>query len=237
VPGCRRQGCWFPSVPGRGGRRVGCGRVACPRAGEGGRGSGGTGKPGSGGFPGSPGACTFRHQKMRRVNGSGWWQFPRSFARRDLSCLYRGGRNGGLGENLEPGRVFRGRGGSGFPPSAFPDWSSLLAVYSRSRDVVFPTSPSACWGGEVGNMEVARSEHERAGPRRKRGAQRPHTRALRSTDSVRPMSGACVRSRGGSPGSGSDATPLGGRLAVGFLTSPVIFPAERVADDHHVRAN
>jgi hypothetical protein len=86
-------------------------------------------------------------------------------------------------------------------------------------------------------MEVARSEHERAGPRRKRGAQRPHTRALRSTDSVRPMSGACVRSRGGSPGSGSDATPLGGRLAVGFLTSPVIFPAERVADDHHVRAN
>jgi hypothetical protein len=26
-------------------------------------------------------------------------------------------------------------------PSAFPDWSPLLPVYSRSRAVVFPTSP------------------------------------------------------------------------------------------------
>jgi hypothetical protein len=43
--------------------------------------------------------------------------------------------------------VFRGRGGSGFSPSAFPDWSPLLPVYSRSRAVVFPTSPSVLLGG------------------------------------------------------------------------------------------
>jgi hypothetical protein len=38
--------------------------------------------------------------------------------------------------------ILRGRGGSGFSPSAFPDWSPLLSVYSCSRAVVFPTSLS-----------------------------------------------------------------------------------------------
>ena len=43
--------------------------------------------------------------------------------------------------------VFRGRGGSGFSPSAFPECSPLLPVYSRSRAVVFPTSPLLLVGG------------------------------------------------------------------------------------------
>jgi hypothetical protein len=42
---------------------------------------------------------------------------------------------------------FRGRGGSGCSPSAFPYWSPLLSVYSFSRDVVFPTSPSLLFEG------------------------------------------------------------------------------------------
>jgi hypothetical protein len=88
-----------------------------------------------------------------------------------------------------PGRVFWGRGGSGFPPSAFPDWSPLLAVYSRSTDVVFPTSPSACWGGEVGNKEAARSEHVCAGRRGDRAGNAAHSARTRvhayCTDAVR----------------------------------------------------
>jgi hypothetical protein len=60
--------------------------------------------------------------------------------------VFWGGRKGGLGENLEPGDLGCS-GGSGFSPSAFPDWSPLLPVYSRSRAVVFPTSPSCSLGG------------------------------------------------------------------------------------------
>jgi len=54
--------------------------------------------------------------------------------------------------------VLRGRGGFGFSPSAFPDWSSLLSVYSWSRAVVFLTSPSCLVEGV------------RSGTRRRRGA-------------------------------------------------------------------
>jgi hypothetical protein len=71
---------------------------------------------------------------------------------------FGGGRSGGLGENMEPGRVFRGRGGSGCSPSAFLDWSFLLSVYSCSRAVVFLTLPSLLCEGV------------RSGTRRRRGA-------------------------------------------------------------------
>jgi hypothetical protein len=54
--------------------------------------------------------------------------------------------------------ILRGRGGSGFSPSAFPDWSPLLSVYSCSRAVVFPTSLSCLVEGV------------RSGTRRRRGA-------------------------------------------------------------------
>ena len=49
-------------------------------------------------------------------------------------------------------------GGSGFPPSAFPDWSPLLSVYSCSRAVVFLTSLCLLFEGV------------RSGTRRRRGA-------------------------------------------------------------------
>src|ERR1019366_3381342 len=66
--------------------------------------------------------------------------------------VFGGGRDRGLGGNLEPGGgggvggggraggggvVGGGGGGPGSPPSAFPDWSPLLSVYSCSRAVVF----------------------------------------------------------------------------------------------------
>jgi hypothetical protein len=54
--------------------------------------------------------------------------------------------------------VLRGRGGSGCSPSAFPDWSPLLSVYSCSRAVVFLTSLSLLCEGV------------RSGTRRRRGA-------------------------------------------------------------------
>jgi hypothetical protein len=52
----------------------------------------------------------------------------------------RGGRKGGLGGNLEPGRVFRGRGGSGFPPSQFRIVPLLQFVRSGVGGIL--TSPS-----------------------------------------------------------------------------------------------
>jgi hypothetical protein len=57
--------------------------------------------------------------------------------------------------------VSRGRGGSGFPPSAFPDWSSLFPVHSQSRAVVFLTLPSCLVEGV------------RSGTRRRPGASAP----------------------------------------------------------------
>jgi len=44
-------------------------------------------------------------------------------------------------------RAARGARGFRFSPSAFPDWSPLLPVYSRSRAVVFLTSPSCSMRG------------------------------------------------------------------------------------------
>jgi hypothetical protein len=70
----------------------------------------------------------------------------------------RGGRNGGLGENLEPGDLGCS-GGSGFPPSAFPDWSPLLPVYSCSR--------------AVPDLGLLLFEGVRSGTRRRRGGSAP----------------------------------------------------------------
>ena len=56
-------------------------------------------------------------------------------------CLGEAGM-GVWGKTWNRAVILRGRGGSGFSPSAFPDWSPLLSVYSCSRAVVFPTSLS-----------------------------------------------------------------------------------------------
>ena len=67
------------------------------------------------------------------------------------------GEGGGVWGTWNRAVFFWGRGGSGFP-SAFPDWSPLLSVYSCSRDVVFLTSVSRLCEGV------------RSGTRRRRGA-------------------------------------------------------------------
>jgi hypothetical protein len=129
-------------------------RAARPRAGGGQKGvRGETGKPAAlGGFPGVPrDPCSFRPCEIRRGIRPGRYSavavrreprclhFPRSFTRRDLS--YRG-EAGGVWGTWNRGRVFPGGGGGSGFPSAFPDWSPLLSVYSQSRAVVFLTSPS-----------------------------------------------------------------------------------------------
>jgi len=122
-------------------------------------------------------------------------RFPWSFVWWGLSLLFWGGRSGGLGENLKPGRLGV-PGGSGFPPSAFPDWSPLLNVYSCSRAVVFLTSTTLLFEGL------------RSGKRRRHGASTlvqaaggtepepqgtvPAPRALCCAVVVRRVYGSCV---------------------------------------------
>ena len=93
------------------------------------------------------------------------------------------------------GPFLRGRGGSGFSPSAFPDWSPLLSVYSCSRAVVFLTSASLLFEGVRSGTRRRRGASASAqaggGPGRKRGAQRPHARALRCTAGARLVCGGC----------------------------------------------
>ena len=90
----------------------------------------------------------------------------------------------GSGENLEPGRGFPGPGGSGFSPSAFPDWSPLLPVYSWSRAELLPDLALGFprGEGEVRKTEAARSERASAGRRgtetETRRTAPAHTRAL-----------------------------------------------------------
>ena len=78
----------------------------------------------------------------RHGGGRGPFRFPRSLVRRGPSLLFGEAGMGVWGKTWNRAVVLRGRGGSGFSPSAFPDWSPLLSVYSRSRAVVFLTSPS-----------------------------------------------------------------------------------------------
>ena len=107
---------------------------------------------------------------------------------------FGGGRNGGLGENLEPGRDFAGPGGFRVFPSAFPDWSPLLSVYSCSRAVVFPTSTTLLF------------ERLRSGTRRRRAASAsaqaaggtgPGTRRTAPTRAGAALYGACAVSMRG----------------------------------------
>jgi hypothetical protein len=143
---------------GRRGMGVVRGARSAPLGGrKGGRGRGGTaetravgGFPGSpvmlAGFPGAEGAARYMRGRakgwsLRSFHGHAWRFCLRISSVIDaVGSVVWGGRNGGPGGNLEPGRDFAGPGGSGFPPSAFPDWSPLLSVYSCSRDVVFLTS-------------------------------------------------------------------------------------------------
>lgn len=86
--------------------------------------------------------------------------FPRSLVRVGTGVVFWGRQDGGLGGNLEPGRVLWGRGGSG-SPQGFMFCFSLLPVYSCSRAVVFLTSLSLLFEGV------------RSGTRRRRGASAP----------------------------------------------------------------
>jgi len=97
-----------------------------------------------------------------------------------------------------PGR----EGVPGFPPSAFPDWSPSC-LFTRGAQP-FLTSLSGPLGvgvrsGTPRRCAASPSAQAGGGPRRKRGAQRPHTRALRCTGGVRGVSGACVGSAAGFP--------------------------------------
>ena len=159
--GCRGAGglaCWVPWGAGRCGMGVGCGARSAPLGGRAGGGPGEPGKPGFGGFPGFP--------RRFAVSWSGRCgavlvacavRFPGHW--RGALRLSGGGRNGGVwGKTWNRAVVFRGRGGSGFSPSAFPDWSSLLPVYSWSR---------AC---SVPDLALLLYEGVRSGRRRRRGA-------------------------------------------------------------------
>ena len=77
--------------------------------------------------------------------------------------------------------VLRGRGRFRVPSVRFPDWSSLLSVYSWSRAVVFPTSATLhCEGLRSGTRRrrgASASAQAGGGPRRNRSEQRLHRRA------------------------------------------------------------
>jgi len=159
VPRCRRPGRRFSVLAGVGAVwESAAARAARPPGGgrpEGVRGNRETGLWGISGFPrclqlsssGGRGAvCAVIGAPSAVISAAG------------TGAVFGGGRNGGLGENLEPGRGFAGPGGFRVSPSAFPDWSLLLSVYLRSRAVVFLTSPSCLVEGV------------RSGTRRRRGA-------------------------------------------------------------------
>jgi hypothetical protein len=114
--------------------------------------------------------------------------FPRSLVRPAPSLPFRGGR-GVWGENWDRAVILLGRGGSGFLPSAFPDWSPLLSVYLCSRAVVFLTSTTLLCEGL------------RSGTRRRRGASAsaqaggetgPETRCTASTQTDAALCGQCA---------------------------------------------
>jgi hypothetical protein len=138
VPECRRVSPGFRLCRGRCGIGVGCGRVACPRAGEAG---GGPREPGTGlwGGPGSPGACSFRRPEgaVRYARRPG--QFSSVICSAGCVVVCRGGRNGGPGENLEPGRGFSGSGEF----RVFPQCVSELAPSCLFTRVVEPFLTSA----------------------------------------------------------------------------------------------
>ena len=110
-----------------------------------------------GGFPGFPPVLAdFRvRQERRGIRGRCSALSPGHL--RGGVCRVRG-EAGGVWGTWNRGRGFPGGGGGSGFPSAFPDWSLLLPVYSQSRAVVFLTSPSLLFEGV------------RSGTRRRRGA-------------------------------------------------------------------
>ena len=109
---------------------------------------GGPGEPGNravGGFRVPPVFAVSAGRKVRRGMRGGLGGFPRSFARRGLSWFAGEAGMGVWGKTWNRAVFLWGRGGSGFSPSAFPDWFPLLLVVSR--DVVFPTSTSLLFEG------------------------------------------------------------------------------------------
>ena len=156
VPGVGAVVCWVPWRPGSvryGSRLWRAERVL--RWGKGGRGN-----RALGGFPGSPGALQFPGP----AGAARYWLLvARIFLghwRGELLLFGEAGMGWGKTWNRA---VFFGAGGFRVSPQCV---SGLVPpVYSCSRAVLFPTSPSARWGGEVGNTEAARSERVSAGRR------------------------------------------------------------------------
>jgi len=139
------------------------------------------------------------------------------------SVVFLGGGRRGLG-NLEPGPCFSGGGGGSGFPSAFPDWSSLVSVYSYSRDAVFPTST------------VLLCEGLRSGTRRRRGASAsaqaaggtgPETRRTAPARAGTALCRRCVEMSGGCARSSGDVRgAVAGRCAAptrrtGHLSGPL----------------
>ena len=106
------------------------------------------------------------------------------------SVVVLGGRKGGLGGNLEPGRGFPGPGGFQVSPQCVSGLVPLLSVYSCSRAVVFLTSPSLlCERVRSGTRRRrAASASAQAAGRTGTGTRRPHTRALRCRADSRNVS-------------------------------------------------
>ena len=158
VPGAGAGRAGFRGGRGRRGIESPVARPARPRAGgRAGGGPGEPGKPGFGGFPGFPWRLAgFRVRQVRRGMRGGAALSP-GHLRGGVRRCFLGRQEWGSGGKPGTG-PFGGPGGSGFSPSAFPDWSPLLSVYSCSRAVVFLTSLSCLVEGV------------RSGTRRRRGA-------------------------------------------------------------------
>ena len=206
----------------------------------GGRAGGGPGEPGKPGLwgvsrvPLAP--CSFLVRQVRRgIRGRCCALSPVIGAAGP--SLFSGGGRRGLG-NLEPGPWFSGAGGGSGFPSAFPDWSLLLSVYSCSRAVVFLTSPSCLVEGV------------RSGTRRRRGASalaqagggtEPETRRTapaRGRCAVRPVCGSLCGCRVGlsgprAPDIGIGLPSVTGNLTWYFLLPVLVFPGFR-ADFHDI---
>jgi len=193
MPGCRRVR--VPDSVVAGSVRYGSRRWRAERALGRGRGGGGVrgdrGNRALGVFRVPLAPCSFLVRQVRRGTGGLCRAFSRSLAR--CVAFVWGGRNGGLGETWN-GPWFAGPGCSGFSPVRFRI-GPLLSVYSRSRAVVFPTSPSCSMGVRSGTRrrsERARQRRQEGGQRRKLRAQRPHARALRCAEHAGRLCGHCA---------------------------------------------
>jgi hypothetical protein len=137
-------------------------------------------------------------------------QLPRSFLAARFALRLCAFLSHGHGENCRAGEAGKGvwgktwnraawgaRGGPGFPPVRFR--IGPPSCWSRSRAVVFPTSPSGPprGGGEVGKMEAARSERIRAGRRGDRDGNALNSARTSGRYAVQPLRGTVRRMCGG----------------------------------------